>query len=1674
VLISAGFLLLVAIFALLLLAPFEQPKTVWIGGWIDYSAQVPNARFVPPLDIVHLRRFMPNDSSNTPAQGRLLSWRGDETLSSWQEFVGPLSDSSDDVAIIYLNVQGVVVEKHAEILQNGFRPGQAEAARLSVSNLITTLQSLPQQVKLLVLEAGHITTDPALGVADNRFAEEFQRTLLEIEDSSIWVLLSHRSGERAWVSPVLQQSVFTHFVTEALSGRADHNRDATVSVGELAAYVVPQVENHVRSLSRGQHVQTPQLICGDAVQLAKADDVPVLYLASIADRSAVPNANTIVPPLGWTLLTKTAAGTPSPSPALTPAPAAQASPSTTGPAVDRVKAQVEKQNRERQNAAQVLMRAWHLRDRINELPAANATAYEPHRWRAFQQQLLGLEQRLRLNTEESWADVAWELGKACDDWERKNFPVESRTRSENEVAKPAPASQTAAATGNSAAPVKLDAAAAWVEYQSRWEVGKTKELRAWLQQNAQSDWEQNEHLAWAVSLAVNSLVDDELFAVALKARHLAAELANQGKAIVDWCYPQWLAAERQRQLGEQHLRDYYTPTRCEFAREALTQSLASYHETATRLKAIADADHLWRSLMSRAPDYLEWFVLGQGDDGLWAPRFDDLAALYEHLRRLSDMFDVDGEKSYDVLQQTVAQLALLHDIVERPLADDAIAHLVEPEKTATHLCEIETLLSVALPKANCRAKLLDAVEVGRKRWGKATSVPTASARDDDRQELQSALRIARLQLGLISLATTGGSKQRERVTQAIAQIDQGATELANSTGDELLQTPSELTAKVSATLEHASATQRKTYHNLVKRCEELFLHANSDDYRTSAASFAELRRALYLIDPRDVVPPLDDSLSALAVQLADYEANSLRYTSQRFEGCDLSGAAYERWSEESEELRTLAMGIFPSPILPLPHVEPLQLDGPSSLSLLQDPQRQLVLRLKGRTVASGPVWIVLDYDASSIDVKLATSLKCYHSDELAWSTALPLRSHLELSLADNSADDRMAHLVTWHQALRSLPPSLDSPTGETIQLPLLISRRELGQGPTRCVIRVISKDSLARHTVDVELPGQPPVHVVVQGLEGTVSDSATGPRLHPWPNRPTEYQFSLQNRTTQSRTIDATFFALPTELSGAQAAALMQQTDRTTLQPDLGNPIATMTGIAIPAGGECPLPWPKHAAKLPVKPKMVTKDGQSPVDGKGTASLPPAIPGDLLCMIVDAASGEHWYQPIEFSVQRPRNYVSVQAKFDAATNTVSAIVRANDVTTLPPKGILVRGYFGEQISAAVGPDKSLQAILQAPTGEVQLRGTVPKAIDQRQYFYIDVDEFPRAFILKLPSSPTQFDMYEAWEYAAVRILGPKPGEIVGDLRDSVDVSLRVDAPPGLLAQADNGVEISLDVQRDRNSNNDSVKRLRSDRQTQTWLLEMAPNGRFVCHSSVTDVGATISTVGIRNVRAMVRATMQLNDQLVRAEPIEIVFDGQGPEISELTVINPKMVPRGLVAHALVTTNDHQLSGVAKVEAMWDLQQTGAFPAAANTILGTHELGVGWHLTVPATDLPLGQQTLLVRATDRAGNVSRTAATTVEIVDPELLKRMPVVVRGKVLYEGKVAAEADVELTDDMGKVLPKVITASDGSFEVPGVVPGNYSISAVIYVRNLPRRTTRKLIVAPIYEVAKPITLAVP
>ncbi|MCA9182138.1 MAG: hypothetical protein KDA51_11815, partial [Planctomycetales bacterium] len=341
------------------------------------------------------------------------------------------------------------------------------------------------------------------------------------------------------------------------------------------------------------------------------------------------------------------------------------------------------------------------------------------------------------------------------------------------------------------------------------------------------------------------------------------------------------------------------------------------------------------------------------------------------------------------------------------------------------------------------------------------------------------------------------------------------------------------------------------------------------------------------------------------------------YNSQRFVGCDLSGAAYDRWNAQSEELRELAMGVFQSPLLPLPCVEPLQLEGPSSLSLLRDPQRQLVLRLKGLTATSGPVWIVLDYDTSSVDVKWLTSMKCYRSDELEWSTALPARSQVESLIKDTSADDRAAHLIAWEQSLRSLPPSLDSPAGETIQLPLLIARRELGQGPTRCVIRVISKESLARHAIDIELPGQPPVHVSVQGLEGTVSDSAIGPRLHPWPNRPTEYQFSLQNRTTQSRTIDATLFALPPELSGAQAAALMQQTDHASLPPDLGNPIAAITGIAIPAGGECALPWPKFAAKLPSGGTAVTKNSQTPVDGKGTVALPPAIPGDLLCMIMD-------------------------------------------------------------------------------------------------------------------------------------------------------------------------------------------------------------------------------------------------------------------------------------------------------------------------------------------------------------------------------------------------------------------------------------------------------------------------
>lgn len=147
-----------------------------------------------------------------------------------------------------------------------------ESTWVPMATVLEKLRACPSKQKLLVVELMPLPSLVCSGWVDHDFAKSLSRDLEAIADDHRLVLSACAPGESAWDSAELGQSVFAHYVAEALRGHADgygDTRDGRVTVKELAQFVQARVGRWTAH-NRGAK-QTPTLSGTGDFTLARVD-----------------------------------------------------------------------------------------------------------------------------------------------------------------------------------------------------------------------------------------------------------------------------------------------------------------------------------------------------------------------------------------------------------------------------------------------------------------------------------------------------------------------------------------------------------------------------------------------------------------------------------------------------------------------------------------------------------------------------------------------------------------------------------------------------------------------------------------------------------------------------------------------------------------------------------------------------------------------------------------------------------------------------------------------------------------------------------------------------------------------------------------------------------------------------------------------------------------------------------------------------------------------------------------------------------------------------------------------------------------------------------------------------------------------------------------------------------
>ena len=136
-----------------------------------------------------------------------------------------------------------------------------------------------------------------------------------------------------------------------------------------------------------------------------------------------------------------------------------------------------------------------------------------------------------------------------------------------------------------------------------------------------------------------------------------------------------------------------------------------------------------------------------------------------------------------------------------------------------------------------------------------------------------------------------------------------------------------------------------------------------------------------------------------------------------------------------------------------------------------------------------------------------------------------------------------------------------------------------------------------------------------------------------------------------------------------------------------------------------------------------------------------------------------------------------------------------------------------------------------------------------------------------------------------------------------------------------------------------------------------------------------------------------------------------------------MIGKDVVVSALA--DDAGLSGVAKLEAAFDLDRSGKFGPMAEPVLPVALRDDGrWTVSVPTAGVGAGTYNLLVLATDKAGNEGQPARASIRLIpleeaEADAKKSNSADITGVVMYGDEPQASVTVNLNRDTGAPAPK-------------------------------------------------------
>ncbi len=1560
---------------------------------------------------------------------------------------------SKDTLILCLTAHGVIHDdgKPYLLCEPEGKADVADAKKnlLAISAVLDAVHRAPAGAKLLVLDAGRDNYTQQHATPFNTFPKLLEQAVQAAEHPDLWVISANAHMERSHVSWADHRSVMCYMLSTALAGRADDNDDRKITLKELYENLKTDVSAWVDHATSNNESQTPLLLYFESVS-----EAPELFLSSTTAPPDATELNEQRDVENAAAALDLSAGT---DELASHVPAAARLTGQSGGGSDAREEAAPEDNSPATDAPAASNQAKTLPQQLDE---AWKAVYEPTisengpaLWREVLERLLWCEQfsmAFRQPDKKQLQPVPAELQRieeSIKSLQSDGFRIPLESPPTKHISFALRELIAAEVQGKRLSNDEKELSDPWNEFVKKYDELLADKDSTRDQLNSLLEESKKKTPDALTDFYEFQLLDDlrseleipwELVQLALETRRLGEKAAANPLCGEGWARNTIEAADRRRWEGERLMLDRTDPVKTwtELSRSRLDEARRLYKQADdNELTPIRSAIQERNRILSLAPQYVRWAQLtrGQEEDASGIVR-----ELFTLLKQLDQALSTPASKNINQLEPLFKELKTAHDALREQLA---------PADKPWRMANL--LTTTLMPAGKSRSQLKKDLtaserqmfEQSRAEWaGLVTPARTEALWNEAREVIDLELEPARL-AGL-----------DESLFPQMGDYPGGS-------GD----SEEEQCKKLNETVEKL----RELYAELPELIESLAEPADfsSDEARRAWLTAVRTATRAWLLlgaQYQGKFDPKKPEHNPFSVLHQARWRELLHWHSKRFHSAldDAPEREVAYLRAAADEYRNLA-DEFPGPRFEEFRPPTLSIQQPTSspLDLVSKGELQLPVTVKSLATKDSQLWIVAQYDSQLIEV---TGRGVVSQDELRGRA---------IEAARGGADWKTTAYPYRPDRLRLQKPGIYEPSQlpaeRTVDFSLTVKRRPDAAGTTKLILKAISADSFVRRELIVELPDDElPLLTVGAGreyLDATKNDAAV--RLHPLPNREQSFAFHLVNRSQVEKTFIVSIWKarastangrpiIPPSRAQPPGAArkLLDSFQAERLTPDLP--------VTLPASND-PVPVP-----------LIDPDQQ--LDLTATPPSPdPAAPNEapevqlghtLLLVLKDGVkdeSGKWTIRRIEILPQRPRNYLQAIAKYDPDSDRLDIFARAKKgkERLLPADGVKITlnvDDFWKQRS------NELAAELRPPDYRANLHAYLLPSESQNITASVDVDGYPRAFIFQLQREQSSKPFEPASDFKAVRITSPTPKlpfQARPDKPTVIPVTLEVDAPYSAFDEdaADvedaSFVEIGIDHNQNGELLNEPHQRLDSDRQVTIIAKGFAADGTLTLEPRVEDLHVELATGHSgRAVDLLARLVTPGGDE---TSTVEILLDGAGPvvrpELGNINAEGEMEIGSELVVRVLAKPEEPDLTGIDKVEVTLD--------GADKWEPAKQVDGETW-IAKLKTD-KLGRHSVLVRATDKVGNMSEAEPLEFELVEKRPVKKLTPQeeterktnsVTGRVTYGRDNIADATVTLEGPPPAIGPQT-TDENGRFTFPKVPPGKYVLKAKGNAKGLQRNS---------------------